>query len=448
MDNLYMNVNKELTAKDEREYELIVNNLELLKVLMRVFRGQALELDFKEFCLKFNICITADSFDYTIEKLIKNNILKKKVFGGTTNSVLIAKTCVNRILTNENDSIDYSYNQIKLNCFKSSLIVNLFNRGDESLDNFIDKISRQSTFLHVKNDVDKAYSFFSGKLSVNEIGEGSYKCARYRKSKGLKQVKTVGSEKDMMQGYSNSFDTFVNKFVYTLYQDGKFTFYILDLDNNVTSSRVAKCIGVVVGTLYEQVQQIDLYSKLENIEFIVVTKDSSRADKIWSSFRNVYYKEVLVQGVGLKKVKAHQEFLLESTGRALSRRVSNIRVRYADVNKDSRDIITFKNINIEYGLNTTVRVMNADLNSRLNIDDKVTRQKQNAQNRYENSIKAKYKKQMEEEIADIKAIYTIVEDRIRAEIKAEYGIYDDYYDMLEQEEQELAEYYERKDLEE
>lgn len=443
-----MNVNKQLTAKDEREYELIVNNLELLKVLMRVFRGQALELDFKEFCLKFNICISADSFDYTVEKLINNKILKKKVFGGTTNSVLIAKTCVNRVIMNENDSIDYSHSQVKLNCFKNALIVRSFDRYDESLDAFIDRINKQSTFLHAKNDVDKAYAFFSDKLDINEIGEGSYKCARYRKSKGLKQVDTIGSEKDEMQGYSNSFDTFVNKFIYTLYKDNRFKFYILDLDNNVTSGRVAKCIGAVVGTLYEQVQQIDLYGKLEDIEFIVVAKDSSRVDKIWSSFRNIYYKETLVQGVGLKKVKAHQEFLLESTGRALSRRVSNIRVRYADINKDSRDIITFKNINIEYGLNATVRVVNADLNSRLNIDDKVTRQKQNAQNRYENSIKAKYKKQMEEEIEDIKAIYTIVEDRIRAEIKAEYGIYDDYYDMLEQEEQELAEYHERKDLEE
>ena len=453
MDNLYMNIAKQLTAKDEREYELIANNMELLKAFMEVFKGQALELDFKEFCLKFNVCINESDFDYTVEKLIKNKILKKKVFAGTTNSVLIAKTCVNRILMNENDSIDYSYNQIKLNCFKSSLIVNLFNRGDESLDNFIDKISRQSTFLHVKNDVDKAYSFFSGKLSVNEIGEGSYKCARYRKSKGLKQVKTVGSEKDMMQGYSNSFDTFVNKFVYTLYQDGKFTFYILDLDNNVTSSRVAKCIGVVVGTLYEQVQQIDLYSKLENIEFIVVTKDSSRADKIWSSFRNIYYKETLVQGVGVKKMKAYQEFLLESTQRALSRRVNNIRVRFSDVNKDSESVITFKNNNNEYGMNTTVRILNADLNSRLNVDDKVARQKQNAQMRYENSIKAKYRKEMEEEIASIKAIYSATEEEIRSAIKREYGIYDDFSDLegqgeLElQEELELAEFYERNNFE-
>ena len=57
-------------------------------------------------------------------------------------------------------------------------------------------------------------------------------------------------------------------------------------------------------------------------------------------------------------------------------------IRYTDVNKNSKDIITFKNDNIEYGLNATVRVLDADLNSRLNIDDKVTRQKQNAQIRY------------------------------------------------------------------
>ena len=448
MDNLYMNINKQLTAKDEREYELIANNMELLKVFMGVFKGQALLLDFRDFCLKFNICMSESDFDYAIEKLIKNKILKKKVFAGTTNTVLIAKTCVNRILMGVDDSIDYSYGQIKLNCFKNYLIVNSFNRSNESLDSFIDRINKQSTFLHTKNNVDKAYKFFSSKLSVNEIGENSLKCARYMKTKGLKKVDTIGSEKDEMKGYTNSFDTFANKFVYTLYVDNKFVFYILDLDNSMVASRVANCVGTIVGTLYEQVEQVDLYSKLENVEFVVVTKDKARVDKIWNSFRKEYNKETFVHGVGIKTIKAHKEFLLDCTRRALNKRVNNMKVRYTDINKDSRDIITFKNINIEYGLNATVRVVNADLNSRLNIDDKVTRQKQNAQNRYENSIKAKYKKQMEEEIEDIKAIYTIVEDRIRAEIKAEYGIYDDYYDMLEQEEQELAEYYERNNFEE
>ena len=442
-----MNVNKQLTAKDEREYEFIVNNLELLKVLMRVFRGQALELDFKEFCLKFNICISADSFDYTIEKLINNKILKKKVFGGTINSVLIAKTCVNRVLLGVNDSIDYSHSQVKLNCFKNYLIVNNFTRENESLDSFIDRINKQSTFLHVKNDVDKAYNFFNSKLDINNIGENSYECARYRKTKGLKQVDTIGSEKDMMQGYDNSFDTFANKFIYILYKDNKFTFYILDLDNNVTSSRVAKCIGAVVGTLYEQVEQEDLYSKLENIEFIVVAKDEIRVDKIWNTFRKEYNKETFVHGVGIKTIKAHKEFLLDCTRRALNKRVNNIKVRYTDVNRNSKDIITFKNSNIEYGLNATVRVLDADLSNKLNLDNKVTMLKQNAQDKYVKSVKAKYKKQMEEEIANIKAIYSATEQEIRAEIKREYGIYDGFTNMEEQEELELREYYERNNFE-
>lgn len=447
MDNLYMDVNKEPTAKDMREYELIVNNLELLKVLMRVFRGQALELDFKEFCLKFNICITADSFDYTIEKLINNKILKKKVLGGTTNSVLIAKTCVNRVLLGVNDSIDYSHSHVKLNCFKNYLIVNNFTRKSESLDSFIDKINEQCTFLHIKNDVDKAYKFFNSKLDINNIGESSFKCARYRKTKGLKQVDTIGSENDMMQGYGNSFDTFANKFVYTLYRDNKFAFYILDLDNNMTASKVANAIGTIVGTMYEQVEQKDLCSKLKNIEFIVVTKDKTRVDKIWNTFRREYNKETFVHGIGVKTIKAHKEFLLDCTRRALSKRVNNIKVRYTDVNRNSKDIITFKNDNIEYGLNVTVRVLDADLNSKLNIDDKVTRQKQNAQIKYENSIKAKYRKQMEEEIADIKAIYSAIEEEIRTQIKREYGIYDGFANMEEQEELELMQYYERKDFE-
>ena len=447
MDNLYMNVNKELTAKDAKEYELVVNNIELLKVLMRVFRGQALLIDFQEFCLKFGICLSESDFDYTIEKLIKNKILKKKVFAGTTNTVLIAKTCVNRVLLGVNDSIDYSHNQVKLNCFKNYLIVNNFTRKSESLDSFIDKINKQCTFLHAKNDVDKAYKFFNSKLDINNIGESSFKCARYMKTKGLKQVGTIGSEKDMMQGYSNSFDTFVNKFVYTLYQDGKFTFYILDLDNNATASKVANAIGVIAGTLYEQVEQKDLYSKLESIEFIVVAKDKTRVDKIWNSFRKEYNKETFVHGVGMKTIKAHKEFLLDCTRRALNKRVNNIKIRYTDVDKSSTDIITFKNGNPEYGLNATIRVLDADLNNRLNLDNKVTMLKQNAQDKYVKSVQAKYKKQMEEEIANIKAIYSATEQEIRAEIKREYGIYDGFANMEEQEELELIQYYERNNLE-
>ena len=447
MDDLYMNTTKQLTAKDERKYELIANNLELLKVLMGVFKGQALAVDFRDFCLKFDVCTSESYFDYTIEKLIKNKILKKKVFAGTTNTVLIAKTCVNRVLLGVNDSIDYSHNQIKLNCFKNSLIIKNFDRGDESFDSFIDRINRQSTFLHAKNDVDKAYKFFSSKLDVNNIGESSYLCARYRKSKGLKQVNTIGSEQNEMQGYSNSFDTFVNKFVYTLYRDNKFTFYILDLDNSMVASRVANCIGTIVGTLYEQVEQVDLYSKLENVEFVVVTKDKPRADKIWNSFRKEYNKETFVHGVGVKTIKAHKEFLLDCTRRALNKRVNNIKIRYADVNKNSKDIITFKNNNIEYGLNATVRVLDADLNNRLNLDNKVTALKQNAQIKYEKAIQSRYNKQMEEEIANIKAIYSATEQEIRDAVKREYGIYDGFTNMEEQEELELMEFYERNNLE-
>ena len=60
---------------------------------------------------------------------------------------------------------------------------------------------------------------------------------------------------------------------------------------------------------------------------------------------------------------------------------------------------------------------------------------------------------MEEEIANIKAIYSATEEEIRAEIKKEYGIFGDFSDLdkqgeLElQEELELAEYYELKDFE-
>lgn len=447
MDDLYMNTTKQLSEKDLRDYEQIANNMELLKALMGVFKGQALLLDFRDFCLKFNICTSESDFDYTIEKLIKNKILKKKVFAGTTNTVLIAKTCINRILIGVNDSIDYSHNQIKLNCFKNYLIVNNFSRKDESLDSFIDRINKQSTFLHTKNDIDKAYSFFSSKLNINEIGENSLKCARYRKTKGLKKVDTIGSEKNEMQGYSNSFDTFVNKFVYTLYIDNKFIFYILDLDNSMVASRVANCIGVVAGTLYEQVEQVDLYSKLENVEFVVVTKDKARADKIWNSFRKEYNKETFIHGVGVKTIKAHKEFLLDCTRRALNKRVNNIKIRYTDVNKSSKDVITFKNNNPEYGLNTIIRVLDADLNSKLNLDNKITTLKQNAQIKYEKAIQTRYKKQMEEEIANIKAIYSATEDEIRSAIKREYGLHDGFANMEEQEELEVMEFYERNNLE-
>lgn len=435
-NNLDINIEeKKMTAKEQREVQLIIENLELIKVIMRVFNGQVLYMDLEEFCLKFRVFDTAEGFAYCVEKLIKGKILKKTTYPNTPYVVLIAKTCVNRYINNVGDSIDFSATQVRLNCFKNAVLVRRLERPDCTLDRFIEVVSYQSTFFHGKYAIESAYKFFNSHLDLNDMAEKSFKCAMYKHTKGLKHVETVGSAEDELLSFKNSFDTFVNKNVYTLYSSNKFTFYILDTSDNLNAEKVGKKIGVVVGTLYEQIKQLCLVDKLDTIEFIVVARDKARHDKLIHAFRKSYNKEHVINSSEAKNnaelgkvvmIKGYKEYLLDAINTASNKRVNNIKVRYTDRNRESEEIFEFINtFETQYGLNMRIKVVDANLNDRLNMYTRVANIKKARELEREKQLKAKLRKEIEREIyKEIELIYSATEDEIRRAIMREYQIED------------------------
>lgn len=436
-DILGIKEEKEMTVKEQREINLIVENLELIKVIMKVFQGQVLYMDLQEFCLRFKVFDTGEAFGYAVEKLIKGKVLKKTIYPNTNYIVLIAKTCVNRYMNNVDDSIDFSSSTVRLNCFKNAVMVKEFNRPDCTIDMFISSINHFSTFLHSKNDTESAYNFFNQYLELNEIAEKSLKCARYRNSKGLKYVETVGTKEDELLDFKNSFDTFVNRNIYAFYHHNKFTFYILDVSDNLNAEKVGKKIGAVIGTFYEQVEQLSL-NKLDTVEFVVIARDKVRRDKVVGAFRKSYNKEHIITSAEAKNdselgkktlIKAYREYLLDAINMAIKKRfISTPKVKYVDRNKESKDIFMFRNVfETQYGLNINIKVLDANLNDRLNMYTRVANLQIASQSKHEKALEKKLRAKIEADIyRKAEAIHSATEEEIRKAIKAEYGIYDDF----------------------
>ena len=421
---------KKMTVKEQREISLIIENLELIKVLMRVFQGQVLQSDLRDFCLNFRVFDTGEAFGYAVEKLIKNKVLKKTTYPNTTYVVILAKACVNKYVNNNDDSIDFSSSLVRLNCFKNAMICKTLRRPECTIDKFIELIKQNTTFLNSKYDTESAYNFFNKYLKLNETADKSFRCARYRNSKGLKYIETIGSEKDDLLSFVNSFDTFVNKNIYTFYSNNKFKFYILDVNDNLNAEKVGKKIATVIGTLYEQVEQLSLLDKLDKVEFIVISRDKVRRDKIINAFRKTYYKEHMFTSAEdsskagqVVMIKAYQEHLLNATNTALKNRVSNIKVNYIDRNKESKDIFSFRNSFTQYGLNINIKVMNANLNDRINMYTRISNVKLGRKTKHEKELEKKIRRKIEMEISkEIESKYIAIENEIRRQILAEYNL--------------------------
>lgn len=428
-----MNDNKEISSKEEREIKAMVENIELIKVIMNVFNGQVLYMDLQDFCINFKVFDTAEGFAYSVEKLIKAKALKRTTYPNTPYVVLVAKTCVNRYINNIDDSIDFSATQVRLNCFKYAMMSRAIKRGDLSIDEFIKIINTHSTFLHSKFDIESGYNFFKRYLKLSKTGEQSYKCAMYRNTKGLKRVKTVGNENDDLISFKNSFATFVNKNIYTYCTNDGFIFCILDVSDNLNSEKVGKKIATVIGTLYEQVEQLSLIDKLGTVKFVVITRDKVRKDKIVNTFRKSYMKEHTItafeseSNVGKSvMIKEYKEYLLDAINGAIKKDFVSIKARYTDANKESKDVFVFKNTyNAQYGLDIIVNVIDANLNDRINMYTRIANVKLGRKTKHEKELEKKLRAKIEDEMyRKAQALYSATEEEIRKQIKLEYGIED------------------------
>ena len=161
-----------LTAKEKREVDAILENLELAKVIMYIYKGQALEMDIKDFCMKYEVFYTEDAFDYALGKMLKAGVVKTKTYPNTANVVIIGKKCLNRFMCQIDDSIDFSSEQVKLNTFLTSLVLKHIEKPEYcNVTKLMEIINSCSTFLHKKYDVENGYNFFKRHFKLNSTAE-------------------------------------------------------------------------------------------------------------------------------------------------------------------------------------------------------------------------------------------------------------------------------------
>ena len=420
-----------LTAKEQLKINAIIENLELAKIIMYVYRGQTLELDIKDFCMKYKVFYTEDAFDYAIEQMLKANVIKRVTYPNTANIVIVAKKSLNRFMCKKDDSIEFSSKQVKLNSFLTSLILKHIEKPQNcNVTTLINNINSCSTFLNQKYDIKSGYDFFKKHFKTNSAAELEFRSAMYRSIKGLKNIKLEEySKEDELHKPTNSFATFVNKNIYTLYKDDICTFFILDLSDNMNAAKIGANIGFTVSTLFEQLEEAELLQKLKLIEFKIIARDDDRKETIASTFKKAYYKEHTSNIDGkTTKIKIYKEHLLDAINKAARKRTPCIKVNYIDKNKESDDIFEFRNsYESEFGLNINIKVINANLNDRLTIHTRVLNVKTARKIKHEKELEAKLRKKIEHEIEEkirkeYELIYSAREEEIRKQIKREYNI--------------------------
>ena len=79
-----------------KQVEIIESNMDIMLLLINIFKGQVLNIDLEELCIALSICENENEYKGLINKLIKNKLVRLKKFGTTTNNVVI----VNAPITN------------------------------------------------------------------------------------------------------------------------------------------------------------------------------------------------------------------------------------------------------------------------------------------------------------------------------------------------------------
>lgn len=414
-----------LTAKEKREVDAILENLELAKVIMYIYKGQALEMDIKDFCMKYEVFYTEDAFDYALGKMLKAGVVKTKTYPNTANVVIIGKKCLNRFMCQIDDSIDFSSEQVKLNTFLTSLVLKHIEKPEYcNVTKLMETINSCSTFLHKKYDVENGYNFFKRHFKLNSTAELQFRCAMYRSTKGLKNINNKKySKKDDLEGFTNSFATFVNKNIYTLYKDDICTFFILDLANSLDASKVGKAIGFVIGTLFEQLEEEELTKSLKIVNFEIITRKEASKDKLMNSFKSTYYDKHTNNGK-VFEIKRYKQHLLDAVNKGVHKRAYTIKADYEDKNKESDKMFEFYNIHSrEYGLNLDIKVINANLDDRLTMHNRIMNIKTARKIKHEKELKAKLRNEIEDDIRkEYEAIYSARDEEIRKQILREYNL--------------------------
>lgn len=271
--------------------EAIENNINLIEVLYYYFRGQVLEMDLKDFCLKFRIFETERQFQNAIKKLVSKDVLKIEKLVNTENNVVIAKGIVYTYFEQEGKTTRYSPDTVVKNSYLNYIFQNRTDLDDKlGIEENARNIAEHSTFFSTKRDVMSCYNMFMPYLSQEgEVALGDSLYTEEKRKVALKNVKKVDMEERNIT-YLQTLQTLRERDIYisrVLFEKkGEGTFwrykvFILDVNSAFTLSNVANKIALVLNVFYKHLEHEHMD---KTVDFIICAKNEETKKKLERNF--------------------------------------------------------------------------------------------------------------------------------------------------------------------
>ena len=375
--------------KNLTKFELIENNQRLIEVLVYIFGGQVLDIDLREFCVKFGLYKTESQYNTVIKILLSRKILRKEKLVKTNNNVLIASSSVFDFLCIEK-KVTYSIETVTRNSYTNFILLNYIKLNiDDDIQTIANNLKSRSTLLSTKRDVEACFRPFLNNLT--KVGAEAKLEAIYKESKRkakLKNRKETEIEevtimhKETLQTL-REMDIFVSKY------KNSYKVFITDNNSNYTLANLSKKIATAIRILSEHTNTLD------TVNVKVIVKDSYTKNKLEASFIKLYENKDSEEDT--KEVA-----LSNSINKNINKNKSNLKIKYELIETTDNKVYKLKNTyknELDVVNNLSIVVVDTDIATRHNSNLKAL-----ALIEHQEEVR---RKQMEEEI----------ERRVREEIE-------------------------------
>lgn len=357
-------------SKAIKQIKLIENNIKLIEIMFYIYRGQVLDLDLKEICMKYKIYETENQYKNVIKNLINADVVRVEKLVNTNNNVLIVQAPVYNFYGFEGKTTRYSIETVTRNSYLTYMLKTVMKYNEnEGVLSLRDDLENTTTLLSLKENVESCYKMFDNILT--EQGKEAKKEDIYRACKKREKLKNRKEEvveeiENLM--YKNTLQSQRRKDIYFM----KGTMIITDNNCNFRLGTLTEKIGMAIKTVIEQVE-IDK----KRLDIIVLVKDKSSKNRLENSFISRYKDDVIIN-------------IQNSLNNAVKSEGSGYKANYELQEKESvNSFYVFKNTYIESGIFATIRIKifntdiaykhNTDLQTQALINNKKEKQKKKEQ---------------------------------------------------------------------
>ena len=330
--------------------EIIENNVGLVEVLYYIFKGQVLEMDIKEFCIKYQVYQTEKEIDTVIKKLINSNIIKITKLVNTNNNVIVAKAPIYRYFKKEGKTTKYSVETITRNSYINFILSKAWNIKTDSIKELAEIIEEKTTLLSSKRNVSSCTKIFERKLTSYGASalEDAYIKEELRKVH-LKNIEKVEVEKRGIM-INETLQTLRERDIYVIDANTEYKVLIIDNNTDLKLASLSKKIALILRVF---MQQIEIQ---ENLEIYVFLKNNVAKEKLKDNF-------IIKLADGEVKVNLDKSINNELKG-------SNLILEY-ELKKQNNDMYFLENIyRFETIKKIRLKLINTDISNKHNAEYK------------------------------------------------------------------------------